>query len=207
MTAPAAMTYDSLVSDIETYAERTDTPFTDQVPRFIMMAENKLAAETKPLGYVRVVSGSLAANTMVKPSRWRRTKSFSILTANTRSYLFERSYEYCRTYWPDATQTGTPRYYSDYDYETFFIAPTPSASFIFELSYFERPEPLSSTQQTSWLTQYAPQVILYACMVEAMPFLKLPEQIPVWQGLLDRALMSIAKEDESRIVDSAGQRN
>jgi len=35
------MTYDSLVSDVELYAERHDAEFIDQIPRFIMMAENR----------------------------------------------------------------------------------------------------------------------------------------------------------------------
>ncbi len=207
MTTAAAMTYTSLVDDIITYAERSDEPFISQVPRFIMMAENRLSSEFKPLGYQRVVTGSLASNTMLKPARWRRTKSFSILNGVSRLYLFERSYEYCRTYWPDETVLEVPRYYGDYDYEHFFIAPTPSDNFDFELSYYERPEPLSSANETNWTTQYAPQLLLYATMLEAMPFLKMSERIPEFQALLDRAMMAIAKEDDSRVTDASAQRS
>lgn len=205
MTA-AAMTYTLLVEDITVYAERDDDPFLAQIPRFIMMAENRLSSEIKALGFQRVVTGSIASSTLAKPSRWRRTKSFSILTGNTRSYLFERSYEYCRSYWPDATQTAVPKYYADYDYEHFFIAPTPAASTDFELVYWERPEPLSSDNQTNWTTQYAPQLLLYASLLEAMPFLKTSERIPEFQGLYDRAMQTIMKEDAERVVDASEQR-
>jgi hypothetical protein len=88
-----AMTYSSLVSDISLYTERTDAPFTDQVPSFIMMAENRLASEIKPLGFLRAVSGNLNGNTLHKPARWRRTKSFAITVSGQRQYVFDRSYE------------------------------------------------------------------------------------------------------------------
>ena len=66
----AAMTYDSLVQDLKDYCERTDEPFVNQIPRFIMMAENRIASETKPLGFLRTVTGDLNGNVLVKPTRW-----------------------------------------------------------------------------------------------------------------------------------------
>jgi len=197
-----AMTYDSLKADVAQYAERDDAPFITQIPQFISLAENRLAVEVKPLGFLRVVSGDLNANTMAKPVRWRRNKSFSVVVAGERKYLFERSYEYCRTYAPDVTP-GVPRYYSNYDYEHFYIAPTPDASYNFELSYYERPTPLSDAQQTSWTTQYAPQLLLYAALLEAQPFLKTSERIAEFQGLYDRALQALMKEDQERVMDAS----
>lgn len=203
---PSAMTYDSLVGDIIRYCERTDQPFVDQVPRFIMMAENRIASESKPLGFLRVVTGTLNGQTMVKPERWRKTKSFSLLIGATRKYLFERGYEFCRSYAPDPTKTDIPVYYADYDYEHFLIAPAPDQSYYFELQYYERPLPLSSTNQTNWTTQYAPQLLLYAALMEAMPWLKTSERIPEFQGLYDRALTFIKQEDSERLFDSAAKR-
>ena len=202
-----SMTYDSLVTDITTYAERSDDPFLDQVPRFIMMAENRLASEAKLLGFVRVVTGSLNTTTLAKPVRWRRTKSFSILVNNERRYLRERGYEYCRTFWSVAATTDVPRFYADYDYENFFVVPTPATAYDFELSYYERPEPLSSANQTNWTTRYAPQLLLYACLLEAMPFLKTGERLAEFQGLYDRALQAINGEDAQRVEDAANKRS
>src|SRR5574343_1543144 len=195
----SAMTYDSLVADIQTYCERSDDPFVAQIPNFIALAENRLASEVKPLGFVRVVTGTINSSILAKPIRWRATKNFMVTVNGSNEFLFERSYEYCRTYAPTAT-TGVPRYYSNYDYEHFFIAPAPNSTYTFELSYYERPNPLSDTQQTSWTTQYAPQLLLYASLLEAMPFLKTSERLPEFQGLFDRALAAIMREDQSRIT-------
>jgi len=199
----SATTYASLKADIQNYAERNDDPFVSQIPEFIALAENRLATEIKALGFLRAVTGSLSSNTLSKPSRWRKTKSFSITASGQRHYLFERSYEYCRIFSPTSATTGVPRYYADYDYEHFFIAPTPDAAYPFELMYYERPEPLSDENQTNWTTQYAPQLLLYAALLEAQPFLKTSERIAEFQALYDRAAQAINSEDQSRAIDAS----
>jgi len=202
-----AMTYSSLSQDLQDYCERTDDPFVAQVPRFIALAENRIASENKPLGFVRTVSGVFNSSVLEKPLRWRRTKNFAIIVGTERRYLYNRSYEFVRSYWPDVAKVDVPYYYADYDYEHFFIAPTPDLSYSFELQYYELPEPLSDDNQTNWNTQYAPQLLLYATLMEAMPFLKTSERLAEFQGFYDRALDSISKEDKSRFMDSAAIRS
>lgn len=202
MTSPASMTYDSLLEDLSNYTERDDDPFMNQRDRFVMMAENRLASEVRGLGFLRVVTTNLSGATLVKPARWRETKSFAITVAGEMKYLQARSYQYCRAFNPSGS-TGVPRYYSDEDYEHWYLAAVPDSGYAAEIQYHERPDPLSSTQQTNWTTQYAPQLILYAALMEAQPFLKTPERIPEFQQFYDRALMAVAKEDEKRMRPDA----
>lgn len=197
MAAPESMTFDSLVADVQSYAERDDDPFVAQIPRFIMLAENRLASEVRGLGFIRAVSTNLNGATLAKPARWRETKSFAITVAGEMSFLQSRSYPYCRAFNPTGA-TGVPRYYADEVYEHWYFAPAPAATYAAEIQYHERPEPLSAVQQTSWTTQYAPQLLLYATLLEAMPWLKTGERIAEFQGLYDRALLSLGKEDEKR---------
>lgn len=205
----AAMTYTSLLEDISTYAERDDTPFSDQRPRFVMMAENRLAKEVRGLGNMQFVSSTLPVSNPViaKPDRWRETVSFTITDSNgNKQTLMPRSIQYCRSFWPDASVTGTPRYYADYDFEHFYLAGTPNAAYAFELTYFDRPEPLSDTNETNWYTQYAPDLLLYACLLEAQPFLKLDARTEQFQSLYDRALKMLANESMRRMSDNTQAR-
>lgn len=203
-----SLTYDSLVTDIASYCERSDAEFLTQIPRFIMLAENKLATEVKGLGFLRVVNTTLTTSNAVypKPARWRETASFSITSANQRSFLKQRSVEYVQTYWPDETSLDTPEYYADYDYEHWLIAPTPDAAYSAKLSYYERPEPLDVTNQTNWTTRYAPQLLLSACMIEAQSFLKTPERLQEFQSMYQSAAVAINKENANRFVDKSSSR-
>ena len=194
-----ALTYDSLLSDVLAYCERSDAPFSAQVPRFVMLAENKLASEVRGLGFQKYVTGAMNGATLPKPARWRETVSFNVTVGSNRVFLQPRTYDYCRAYSPDPSATGVPRFYADYEYEHYLIVPTPAANYAFELSYYERPQPLDANNQTSWTTQYAPQLLLYATLLEAQPFLKRPDLQGVWQAAYDRALQGLAQESTRRI--------
>ena len=205
----AALTYDSLLSDVQTYCERDDDPFVAQIPRFLLLAENRIASEVRGLGYLRFVGGTMVAGNpiMVKPARWRESSSFNYTdAAGARHYLFERGYDYCRAFWPVQSATAAPKYYANYDFEHFLLAGTPDSNYAFELAYFERPLPLSSTNQESWTTQYAPQLLLYATLLEAQPFLKLPERIAEFKSFYDTAKAAIAGEGSRRTNDQANVR-
>jgi hypothetical protein len=142
--------------------------------------------------------------TYPKPDRWRETVSIRIGTGtgyNTTQEIFPRAYEYMRQYWPNQTLTGTPRFYADYDYQHWFFAPTPSAAFPYELIYYELPALLGDDVQTNWFTEYAPNALLYASLMEAAPFLKNEEIIPIWQGFYDRAVAALNGEDIRQIAD------
>ena len=203
MTVAAVMTYDSLVNDIQTYLERNDTATLDKIPQFIMFAEQVLASEIKFLGNLTVVDGTMTANNPVldKPARWRKTVSFNVTVAGERIPVFLRKYEYIREYWPDDTKTGVPAFYGDYDYTHWLVAPTPASAYAFQVLYYERNQPLDSSNQTNWFTQYAPQAMLYGSLLQAMPFLKNDERIPVWQAMYDKAIALLKQEDLTRVSD------
>lgn len=203
---PAALTYTSLVEQIKTYCERpNDAALLAQIPMLILYAESKLAAAFKTLGVQQAVTSTLSqgVSTFAKPSYWRDTVSLRIAVPVTleQKPLLLRSYEFCRTFWPIATQQGVPRYYADYTYENFLVAPTPIAAYSFELVYHPRLTPLSDASEVNWFTENAPQLMLYSCMVEAQTYLKNVEKAAMWQGLMDKALTELTVEDNARLAD------
>jgi hypothetical protein len=205
-----------LKQDVQRYLERGNTLASDpivfeQIPRLINLAERRIARELKIEGFINVVTGTLSAGQSVypKPDRWRDTVSMSIGTGATldnRKVLFARVYEYLRSYWPNALETDTPLFYSDYDYSHWLLAPTPDAAYPFEILYYELPPLLDESVQTNWITEYAPQLLLYGTLVEATPFLKNDERIPVWQSMYDRAAAMLNGEDLAKILDRSAVR-
>jgi hypothetical protein len=136
-----------------------------------------------------------------KPARWRKTVSMNIVVNGQRKPVLLRKYEYLREYWPNATQQEEPKFYADYDYNHWLVAPTPDDDYAFEVSYYDRVQPLDSSNQTNWFTEYAPQALLYGCLLQAMPFLKNDSRVPLWQQLYVSAVNSLKTEDVSRIAD------
>lgn len=204
------MTYNSLLEDVRNYLERGFTEESDaivyeQLPRLVTLAERKIARGLKIQGFIRAVNTTLQIGVASyrKPDRWRDTVSMSVAGVP----LFGRSYEYCRNYWPVEATTGVPEFYADYDYNHWLIVPTPVAASNLEIIYYEQPALLGDDQQTNWLTEYAPDALLYATLLEATPFLKLDQRIPVWQGMYDSAVGLLNNEDLKRITDRAAVRS
>jgi len=203
MTTASVMTYDSLVEDIQSYLERSDAATLAKIPQFIMLAEQIIASEIKFLGNLVVVTSNMVQGeaTIAKPARWRKTVSMNVTVANKRQPVLLRTYEYLREYWPNPSSTDVPLYFCDYDYEHWLVAPTPASAYSYEVLYYERNQPLDSTNQSNWFTQYAPQALLYGSLLQAMPFLKNDERIPMWQGQYDKIIAVLQNENVIRVAD------
>jgi hypothetical protein len=203
MTTAAVMTYDSLVEDVQSYLERTDAATIAKIPLFIMLAEQVIAAEIKFLGNLTVNTSQMVANANVidKPARWHKTVSMNVTVGGKRQPILSRKYEYIRNYWPDPAQTGEPLFYCDYDYTHWLVGPTPDVAYNFEVLYYERAQPLDSSNQTNWFTIYAPQALLYGTLLQAMPFLKNDDRVPMWKAEYSQIIEVLKAEDKLRIAD------
>ena len=210
------LTFTTLKQDVQRYLERggsaaSDPGVFDQIPRLINLAERRIARELKVQGFIQATTSTMVVGQSVyaKPDRWRETISMNVGTGSgnaPRSPVFARGYEYLRAYWPDESQQDTPEFYADYDYSHWLIAPTPDFAYPFEVLYWELPALLDDTNETNWLTEYAPQLLLYGTLLEATPFLKNDERIATWQTFYDRAAAMLNGEDLSKILDRAASR-
>jgi len=203
-TTPSwVMTYNSLTSMVLSYLERSDPSTIAAIPTFITLAEFEIAQEIKTLGQLQVVTASMQAGTpnIQKPARWRKTVSMTLTLASGQTQpVLLRKLEYLQNYWPNAASTATPVYYADSDYEHWYVAPTPDQAYNFEVLFYERIAPLSSTNQTNWLTQYAPNAMLYGTLLQAMLFLK-NDNRAVFQQKYTEAITALKTEDISRVGD------
>ena len=203
------LTYSSLLEDLRRYLERGFTEQSDpivfeQLPRLIALAERRIATELKLQGFIRAMNVTLPAGVAVlqKPDRWRDTISITV----NGTPIFTRSYEYLRNFWPDEAETGQVELYADYDYQHWLFAGTPAVNTPMEILYYELPQPLDDANEQNWLTNYAPNLLLYASLLEATPFLKNDERIQTWQAMYDRAAQSVSGQDIQRIIDRSATR-
>jgi len=204
------MTYSSLLQDLRSYLERGFTEESDpivyeQFPKLVAMAERRIATELKIQGFIRAVSSNFAATQAVyqKPDRWRETVSITV----SGKPIFTRSYDYLKNYWPDTSETGAVEFYADYDYQHWLFVPTPASTTEFEILYYEMPRPLDTENEENWLTKYAPNLLLYACLLESAPFLKNDIRISTWQAMYDRAAQATNGQDIQKIMDRSAARS
>lgn len=210
------LTYDTLVARVRRFVERDtvgqDPSFETELPYLINDAEREIATELKTLGFSRTVTGTMVAGQSVypKPARWKQTISinFGVGTLNNqRTPLFQRDYEYIRSYWPDQTVRGVPEFYADdYHFTVYLFGGTPDAAYPYEINYYQLLQLLDSSNQTNWLTEEEPELLLYGTLLKAAPYLKNDPRIPTWQEKYDRRLLAAKGQDVDRTKDRSAER-
>lgn len=202
MTPSFVLTYDSLTTTVLQYLERKDAAVVNAIPTFITLAEFEIAEQIKTLGQLQVAETTLSDGNAVvqKPARWRKTVSMNITVNGKKQPVYLRKYEYLKNYWPDVNEVDVPLYYADTDWDHWYIAPTPDQDYAMEVLYYERIAPLSSANQTNWITQNAPNAMLFGTLLQAMPFLK-NDQRQIFQQKYTESMQALKGEDISRVGD------
>lgn len=212
-------TYDKLVAEVLAYLERNDAETIAQVPNFIMLAIRRISKECKTLGLKNFIYGTLTPGVWVykKPGNWRSTST--MICVNTRPPnspnnptfgkefpLKTISLSYCQVYAPDVSAQAQPMYYSDYDYNHWYIAPTPDYAYPIQIGFYQNELQISHEDQINFLITNAPELMLYASLLEAQSYTKNKEMIPIWKGIYDEALAKFNAEDMLRMYDSYSNR-
>jgi len=223
MSGISIYTYDTLKQAIKDYTEVEDTVFTTTIlDGFIMAAEYRINNEL-PMDSDRFVQeGSLAAdnNNINVPAGALFIRGVEVFnsTANTTgngSWLEKKDQTYLSEYTDRLTGpegdltaqdvTGFPKYYAMFGGATLktdttsgglYIAPTPDANYKFRIYYNKMPLGLGSGTDgtsTTYISNYFPQGLLYACLVEAFGFLKGPmEMLTLYENKYKTAIQQFA---------------
>jgi hypothetical protein len=196
------MTYDELVTNIRNYTEVGSNVFTSSVINtFITMAENQILREIDLDVFKQEVSGNLTQGNkfLTAPTDILTHRYLMITVSGDQVFLDFRDTSFMKEYWPDGSATGVPKYYSVWDQNTFYVAPTPNSGYTAELGYIYRPPQLSSTNTTTWVSTNAPEALLYACLIQAYSYTKGPgEMLNYFKGAYKEALQGLGIEQQGR---------
>ena len=192
------MTYSSLKTDIQTWAENTGTDFTNQLDTFIDNTQSRLSREIDPTGFNQNVTSSTSIGdrliTLPSAIEPMLLNYVNIIVNNERQFLEIKPLEYVQEYWPNTSITSTPRYFSNFDDNTLYVAPTPDAEYTIELGYQGRINPLSNTNTTNWYTDNCPDALLYGCLSEANLFTKNMEDYNIYKQKYVESVAAINNE-------------
>ena len=198
----AGFTYATLTTAIRNYTEVDTNVFTSTITdQFIMNAEYKIAYDI-PMDSDRKQSRSQLAkdnNSINVPAECLFVRAVQVFPSTTSStvqgqYLERRDQTFIQEYVGELTGTaggaaaqdvtGLPKYYSMYGGATtgtntatsgaIYVAPTPDQNYKYIIYYNAQPTGLETNTGGTYVSNYFPQGLLYACLVEAFMFLKGP---------------------------------
>ena len=196
------MTYSSLKTDIQTWAENTGTDFTAQLDTFIDNTQQKLSRDIDPVGFNQNVTSSMSVGdrfiTLPSTIEPMLLNYLNIIVNDDRVFLEIKPIEFLQEYWPDSSLTDQPRYFANFDDNTLYVAPTPDAAYTMELGYQGRINPLSNTNTTNWYTENASDALLYGSLAEANLFTKNIEDYTIYKQRYAESVAAINNEARRR---------
>ncbi len=200
----SGISYTTLVTMIRSYTEVDSTVFTTAIlENLILNAQHRIFGDV-PIDADRVeYAGTLAAdvNTVRVPAGMvfvRGVEVFNSTSSRTgpATWLQKRDRTFINEYvgqltGPEGSQTGQdttslPKYYAMFGGATglssttsgnIIMAPTPDANYLINIHGNVIPATLESGNETNYISLNYPQLLLYACLVEAYGFLKGPQDM------------------------------
>ena len=208
------MNYSELLTNVRNYTEVTSDVLSNSVVNvFITNVENKVARQLDSDDQRRYATTTFEANNAFldvsgPEGGFRFARGLELVEDDgTRTWLQQRDATFMDEYLPhrstsNTSFTGKPKYWGNWDATTLVVAPTPNAAYTVEMWYDETPERLgngsSGTSTTTFVSNNAPEVLLFGVLSEAYSYLKNAQDMQLYEGKYQAALQDFAQEQMGR---------
>jgi hypothetical protein len=204
-------TYAQLKTAIQDYTENTETSFVTNLPTFIKNAEQRIFKLVDLEVFRKNATSTLSQNDpyLSVPTDYLASFSFSVTSSSVKTFLLQKDVNYLQEYTPNPATTGLPKYYAFFDIDNFIVAPTPDSNYAVELHYYYRPASLTAGADSgnTWLSENAPNAMLYGSLVEAYTYMKGEQDLMVvYEKQFQEALSRIKDLAEARENSDAYRR-
>ena len=197
------MNYSELLTNVRNYTEVGSEVLADSIiVGFIENVENKVQRELDLDAFRKFQFSSFTIGspfiTVPDDFAFERGVQIKDQITGDRTWLEQRDTTFIDEYNKDRSDTGTPKYYANWDQNTIMVAPTPDAAYEIELWYNKTPDHLSSSQTTTWLSTNAPEVLIYGTVSEAFSYLKNPPYVQLYEQKYAQAVQNLAQTQMGR---------
>lgn len=171
-----SFTYAQLETAIQDFTENSETSFVNNLPVFIRSCEDRILTVVD-LEFFRknATSQTTIGDPYISvPPDYLASFSMQITTANYKDFLELKDVNYLQEYNNSVAIQTTPKYYGIFDVNNFILSPTPDLVYDIELHYYYRPASITAgaASGTTWLSENAPNALLYGSLVEAYTYMK-----------------------------------
>jgi hypothetical protein len=191
------MNFGELCTEVADWLNRDD--LSTQIPTFINHAQLSLERKFN-FQYMEMLEEytGVATYSLAAPMDYKSIKGAFVTDVNgDRRLLTKCDLKVALLKYPNyTTNTGTPQFISTLDARReFIIRPTPTSPVDIDIFYYAKSTPLVNTTDTNWLTENAPDILLYGALLDASPFLADVSLINIWQSRFDIEVSNLGLMD------------
>jgi len=205
------MTYAELKEQIKDYVQSEEATFLANLDVIIQLAEQRINRDVKSPDSRSTSTGTATTQTITTPSDFVMPLSLFVSIGGIETgLLLKEPSDLTEAFGVTASSagsSGSPAYYAILSAgggsTTILRAPSPSSSLGYTLYYYKTADTIvGADSNTTWVSNYFPQTLLYGCLVEAYTFLKGdPQMQQQYEKLYQLGLMELKNvaEDEQRM--------
>lgn len=174
----AAITdFATLKTEVAAWLNRSD--LTNEVPGFIQLGEFRVYRDLRVRQMETALSAAISSGVLAVPSGYLEMK-FAYVNGSPMRKLERKDAEWIYLNYPTRSSDGTPKFFAR-EATNFIFGPYPDSAYTVKGVYYKKLDALSGTNTTNWLITDAPDLILFASLCEAAPFLQDDARVPLWE--------------------------
>lgn len=186
-------TYAELKTAIANWLARET--LTSYIPDFITFGEKRIYRDLRIRAMEASLSTAIASGVIAVPSGYVDLKYAYVDGTPTRP-LTRKSAGWILETYPTRSADGQPAFIAR-DVDSFIFGPYPDSNYTIKGTYYKRLDALSSDNTTNWFTTNAPDLLLFAALCEAEPFLKNDARIGIWENKYTMVKNAIEMEERN----------
>lgn len=185
--------YSDFKSTVSSYLARSDLD--SMIPAFITMAELRLSRDLRIRSNLKVVTTATVAGdaTVQIPDDFNQIRDLHLETNPISVLKYQTPSIFYRNAKPSTI--GQPRFYTILGNE-FQFSPVPDGAYTLQMLYYAVPTPLSDLNPTNLWLSNCPDLLLYATLGEAEPYLMNDQRIATWAALYQKGVDSLTASDD-----------
>lgn len=201
----AISNYSELQTAIANWIDRDD--LTDRIKEFIALGEARIYRDLKIEAMNKGDTIAIASNgSIALPSDYIHLRNATVLLSGGEGQALEYvTFDTLARKFP-SSDTGIPLYIAR-STSGLTVGPLPDGTYNVTLRYYARLPALSDSNTTNWFTDNAPDILLWASLVESTAYTQDDERLPVWESKYQQVKFEIQKEDNKARRSSAPVRS
>lgn len=186
-------TYSDLKTAVKSWLKRSDLDA--YIPDLITLGEMRIYRDLRIRAMETSLSSAISSGVLAVPSGYIEMKH-AYVNASPVQWLKRKTAEWIYHNYPTRSADASPKYFAR-EGENFIFGPYPDSGYTVKGIYYKQPDPLSDSNTENWFTTNAPDLLLWAALCEAEPFMKNDARVQLWESKYDMVKDRVQRADDN----------
>lgn len=188
----AITTFATLKTEIAAWLHRSD--MTTDIAGFAQFGQNRVYRDLRIRCMESSFSTAISSGTIALPTRYRSLK-FAYIDGTPVQALHRKDAEFIHYNYPTRSADGKPQFIARQG-ETFIFGPYPDSAYTVKGIAYCGLAALSADGDTNWFIENCPELLLFASLCEAAPWMGKDDRVALWEKKYAQIADQVQREND-----------